>query len=71
MSQLLHMLTLDMVLPVVVLSLLAAALTFAAISKVKAVGTYLCDDCRFNDIESCHKAERPRAMSCTAYEKTS
>lgn len=31
MSQLLHMLTLDMVLPVVVLSLLAAALTFAAI----------------------------------------
>jgi hypothetical protein len=28
---------------------------------------YLCDDCRFNDPESCLKPERPRAMSCTAY----
>jgi len=28
---------------------------------------YLCDDCRFNDPESCLKPERPTAISCTAY----
>lgn len=59
----------DMILPVVVLSVLAAALTIAVISRIKAGGAYLCDDCRFNDIESCHKTERPRAATCTTYDK--
>jgi hypothetical protein len=29
--------------------------------------TFLCDDCRFNNPDLCHKQERPYAMICTAY----
>jgi hypothetical protein len=32
---------------------------------------YLCDDCRFNDPASCLKEERPKALTCTAYESKS
>ena len=28
---------------------------------------YLCGDCRFNNDQDCHKAERPRALVCTSY----
>lgn len=30
---------------------------------------YLCDDCKYNDPESCHKTERPHASDCAAYNK--
>jgi hypothetical protein len=30
---------------------------------------YLCDDCMFNSPDSCHKIERPQAVTCFAYRK--
>jgi hypothetical protein len=33
----------------------------------KGKGTYLCDDCRFNNPQDCLKVERPQAVICTAY----
>lgn len=46
---------------------LATALTVVAFKHRKGAGVYLCDDCRFNDPDKCHKAERPYASQCTAY----
>ena len=30
---------------------------------------YLCDDCKYNDTQSCLKIERPRALDCAAYSR--
>lgn len=46
----------------------ATALTFIAAKNWKGEA-YLCDDCKFNNPESCHKAERPKAVICYAYRK--
>jgi hypothetical protein len=53
--------------------LLAAAvwiLSWTAIKNWKGQA-FLCDDCKFNDEELCHKQERPYAISCTAYRRAS
>lgn len=49
--------------------ILLAALTLAYIfiSKIKAKGAFLCEDCRFNREDLCLKAERPHATQCTSY----
>ncbi len=44
----------------------ALALTLAVAARWKG-DRYLCDDCRFNDPELCHRAARPKALTCTAY----
>ena len=46
--------------------LAAASLTIYA-SKLWQGDRYLCDDCSYNNPESCTKPERPSAFSCTAY----
>jgi len=45
----------------------ACGLTMYAAWKRPNKGAYLCEDCRFNDAESCHKPERPYAIECTSY----
>ena len=45
----------------------AAALTVYCARTRQGTGTYLCDDCRFNDAKSCLKKERPFAVACTSY----
>lgn len=46
---------------------LALALSVVAFKHRKGSGTYLCDDCRFNDATKCLKTERPYAFECTSY----
>lgn len=46
----------------------AAALALTHSAAVRWKGQrYLCDDCKFNDPELCRRAERPKALTCTAY----
>lgn len=45
----------------------AGVLTVQSVVRRKGAGRYLCEDCRFNNPESCLKAERPYATRCTAY----
>jgi hypothetical protein len=42
-------------------------LTMHGARNWKGKGTYLCEDCRFNNPQACLKVERPRALLCTAY----
>lgn len=49
-------------------ALVAAALSFLAAWNWEG-GRYLCDNCRFNNPDSCHKPERPSAVICKAYRK--
>lgn len=44
----------------------AWAVTLVALKNWKG-DRYLCDDCIFNKEGDCLKAERPKAVSCTAY----
>jgi hypothetical protein len=46
----------------------AALTVYTAINR-RNEGAYLCDDCKFNDPESCLKPERPKALLCTSYRK--
>jgi hypothetical protein len=46
-----------------------AALTIYSAVIRKGSGSYLCDDCRFNNPEDCLKPERPKAVICTSYRK--
>lgn len=47
-----------------------SALTIYASRTRPPQGRFLCDDCRFNDPDSCHKVERPHAVECTSYRST-
>lgn len=48
-------------------SLAAAVISMYAIRYAKGMGKYLCEDCKFNSPEDCHKSERPKAVVCTGY----
>jgi len=48
----------------------SAALALTVRAAVRRPGDrYLCDTCRFNHDEGCHKPERPRAVRCLAYKQ--
>lgn len=54
--------------PANALILLASlVLAYVFISKIKAKGAFLCEDCKFNREDLCLKAERPHATQCTSY----
>ena len=59
--------TIPLLLPVL-LALLAAVWTIQIACNWRG-DKYLCHDCRFNNDEDCHKAERPHAEICLAYRK--
>lgn len=48
-------------------SLAAAVISMFAIKYAKGMGKYLCEDCKFNNPDDCHKSERPKAVVCTSY----
>lgn len=48
-------------------SLSAAVISMFAIRYAKGMGKYLCEDCRFNNPDDCHKSERPKAVVCSSY----
>jgi len=54
---------------IVILAACVATAVFLSVVGYKAWkgDKYLCDDCKYNDAELCHKADRPQAVDCTAY----
>lgn len=59
--------TMEIILPIA-FGVFALVLTLASAWNWRG-GKYLCDLCRFNNDKDCRKADRPRAVICTAYEK--
>jgi hypothetical protein len=51
----------------IIVVLLACALTVYSARTRKGSGGYLCEDCRFNNPQSCLKSVRPLALVCTSY----
>lgn len=47
-------------------ALIATAITLLSAWNWKG-GRYLCENCKFNSPDLCHKSERPKAIMCKAY----
>jgi hypothetical protein len=51
----------------VFVALMAICFTAIGLNHQRGKGKHLCDDCRFNNDNDCHKKERPQALICTSY----
>jgi predicted nucleic acid binding AN1-type Zn finger protein len=57
---------------IIQLSIISGGILVACLMTVVAFRAwrgdkYLCDDCKYNDPESCKKVERPQAVDCASY----